>query len=65
MTGKVVAEKRSVPSQVMAPEDTRSDVSAHGFWKRGATALFDVCIINLYAGSYMCMIPEKAIAKAE
>ena len=28
------------------------------------TEIFDVRIINLYAGSYLCMTPEKVLAKA-
>ena len=27
--------------------------------------MFDIRIVNLDAGSYLCMTPEKAIAKAE
>ena len=42
-----------------------ADVSAHGFWKRGTTAMFDIIIVNLDAYSYLCMTPEKALAKAE
>ena len=42
-----------------------ADVSAHGFWKRGTTAMFDIIIVNLDAGSYLHMTPEKALAKAE
>ena len=39
------------------PEETRASVGAHGFWRRGTTAQFDVCIINLDAGSYLHMMP--------
>ena len=42
-----------------------ADVSAHGLWKRGGTAMFDIRIVNLDAGSYLRMTPEKALAKAE
>ena len=35
----------------VAPKETRDDVGAHGLWRRGNTALFDVCIVNLDAGS--------------
>ena len=42
-----------------------SDVSAHGFWKRGTTAMFDIRTINLDADSYLRMTPEKALTKAE
>ena len=27
--------------------------------------MFDIRIVNLDAGSYLCMTPEKALAKAE
>ena len=51
--------------QVVVPAESRADVSAHGFWKRGTTAMFDIRIVNLDAGSYLQMTPEKALAKAE
>ena len=53
------------PGQVVVPAESREDVSAHGFWKRGTTTMFDIRIVNLDAGSYLRMTPEKAIAKAE
>ena len=53
------------PGQVVVPEELRADVSAQGFWKRGTTAMFDIKIVNLDAGSYLHMTPEKALAKAE
>ena len=48
-----------------APEETRADVRAHELLRRGNTALFGVCIVNLDAGSYLRMMPEKALAKDE
>ena len=45
--------------------ESRADVSAHGFWTRRTTAMFDIRIVNLDAGSYLLMTPEKALAKAE
>ena len=53
------------PGQVVVPAESRSDVSAHGFWKRGTTAIFDIQIVNLDAGSYLRMTPEKVLAKSE
>ena len=51
--------------QVVVPAESRADVYAHGFWKRGTTAMFDIRIVNLDAGSYLRMTPEKALAKTE
>ena len=51
--------------QVVIPAESRADVSAHGFWRRGTTAMFDIRIVNLDAGSYPHMTPEKDLAKAE
>ena len=53
------------PGQVQVPAESRADVSAHGFWKRGTTAMFDIQIVNLDAGSYLHMTPGTALAKAE
>ena len=53
------------PGQVVVPPLSRADVSAHGFWKRGTTVMFDIRIVNLDAGSYLRMTTEKALAKAE
>ena len=53
------------PGKVVVPADLRADVSAHGFWKRGTTAVFNIRIVNLDAGSTLRMTPEKALAKAE
>ena len=49
----------------VVPEETRSDVRAHGFCRQGPYALFDVCFVNLEAGSYLHMMSEKDIEKAE
>ena len=51
--------------QVQVPALSRADVSAHGFWKWGTTVMFDIRIVNLDVGSYLCMTPEKDLAKAE
>ena len=53
------------PGQVVLPAESRADVSAHSFWKRGTTAMFDIIIVNLDLGSYLRLTPEKALAKTE
>ena len=51
--------------QVEVPAESRADVSAHGLWKWGTTAMFDIIIVNLSVGSYLRMTPEKSLAKAD
>ena len=41
------------------------DLSARGFWKQGTTTMFDIIIVNPNEGSYLSMMPEKSLAKAE
>ena len=53
------------PGQVVVPAESRADISAHSFWKRGTTAMFDIRIVNLDAGSYLRMTSEKSLAKTE
>ena len=53
------------PGQVVVHAESRADISAHSFWKQGTTAMFDIRILNLGAGSYLCMTPEKDLSKAE
>ena len=50
---------------VKVPAESRVDVSANVFWKRGTIAMFDFRIVNLDAGSYLLMTPEKALAEVE
>ena len=52
------------PGHVVVPAESREDVSAQGFWKRGTAAMFDIIIFNLDTGSYLRMTPEKALSKA-
>ena len=64
------AVKRAVrligqPGQVLVLAELMADISAHSLWKRGTTAMFDIRIINLDAGSYLRMTPEKALEKSE
>ena len=63
MNGATVLARRL--GQVYVPAESRADVSAHGLWKWGTTAMFGVRIVNLDAGSYLRMTLEKALAKLE
>ena len=49
MNGDDVLAKR--PGQVEVTAKSRADVSAHGFWKRGTTVMFNIRIVNLNAVS--------------
>ena len=51
--------------QVEVPAELRAYASAHGFWKRGTNAMFDIRILKLDAVSYLCMTPKKDLAKVE
>ena len=53
------------PIEVVVTAESMADVSAHGFWMRGTTVMFNIQMVNLDAGSYLRMTPEKALAKAE
>ena len=53
------------PGQIQVSAESRVDVSSHGFLKSSTTAMCDIRIVNLDAGSYLHMTPEKALAKAE
>ena len=39
------------PRQVVVPTESRADISAHGFWKRGITVMFYIRIVKIDAGS--------------
>ena len=48
-----------------APDESRVDVSVHGFWKWGTSSLFDMQTINLYVHSYLHQTYAKALATSE
>jgi hypothetical protein len=41
------------------------DVAAHGFWRRGHTALFDIHITDTDASSYLASSPSKVLVNQE
>ena len=49
--------------QVVVTAESRADVSVHSFWKRGTTAMFDIIIVNIDAGSYLRMTAIKGSFK--
>ena len=48
-----------------APPALRGDVAAHGFWRRGTTAIFDVRITDTDAASFRTKDPAKVLQKQE
>ena len=51
--------------QATVYDESPEDVSFHRFWKWGTSALFDMQIVNLYAGYYLRQKSTKALAMAE
>jgi hypothetical protein len=47
------------------PKDLRGDVAAHGFWKSGITAVFDVRVTDTDQPSYKGLDPAKVLAQHE
>lgn len=45
--------------------EDRGDVGVHGFWKRGATTIFDIRITDTDAPTYRGMDPTKVLARHE
>ena len=62
--GKIVKGAR-ILGQLAVHSESRADVSTHGLWKQGTTAMFDVRIVNLDESSYLRMTPEKALSKVD
>lgn len=45
--------------------ELRGDVAAHGFWKKGSTAIFDIRVTDLEAPSQRNSDPKKVLARHE
>ena len=51
--------------QATVPDESRADVAAHGLWKWGTYALFDMRIVKVDAGCYLRKTSAKALTMAE
>ena len=47
------------------PQDLRGDVAAHGFWRRGTTAVFDIRITDTDCASYRQRDPATILRSQE
>ena len=56
---------RAAAQGAEAPPDIRGDVAVHGFWRRGATAIFDVRVTDTDAPYHRGQAPHKILAKQE
>ena len=48
----------------MVPE-LRGDIAVHGFWSRGTTAVFDICVTDTDSNSYQNTDPAKVLKQQE
>ncbi len=55
----------SAPTDQTPPTGERGDASAHGFWQRGRTAIFDVRITDTQSRSYRNKDYQKVLAQQE
>ena len=51
--------------QATVYDESRANISVHGFWRWGNTNLYDMIIFNLDAGSYLLKTSPKSLATAE
>ena len=72
LTPSSVTDEPSIPrvqrdgADILANTETlRGDVSAHGFWSRGTTAIFDIRVTDTDASSYRNSDPVKVLKKQE
>ena len=63
--GEEQDDEEGETGQATVPDESRADVSVHGFWKWVTTALFDMRIVNLDAGPYLRQTSAKALATVE
>ena len=63
-SGRDNSTRQGAKGTEITPE-SRGDVAVHGFWKRGATAIFDVRITNIEAPAYRGRDPKTVLARQE
>ncbi len=56
---------RAAAQGAEAPPDICGDVAVHGFWRRGATAIFDIRVTDTDAPYHRGQAPHKILAKQE
>ena len=55
----------AAPPGAEPPPELRGDIGVHGFWRRGATAIFDVRVTDTDAPYHRGQDPHKILAKHE
>jgi hypothetical protein len=55
----------TAPTDQTPPTDERGDASAHGFWQRGRTTIFDVRITDTQSRSYRNKDYKKVLAQQD
>ena len=63
--GKGNQDREGATVQPRVPDESRVDVSVHGFWKWGTSTLFDMRIVNLDAASYLRQTSAEDLETAE
>ena len=54
-------DEEGATGQGTVHDDSWADVYIHGFWKWVTSAIFDIQIVNLDAGSYLWQMSAKAL----
>jgi len=58
-------QPRSLTSSANSSDEARLDISAHGFWKRGQGAFFDVRVFNPFEKSHLNQKLDTAFSSNE
>ena len=72
LTPSAITDEPTIPTVQAHGDDIlahtevlRGDVSAHGFWSRGTTAIFDIRVTDTDASSYRNTDPLKVLKRQE